>query len=311
MNRLPSAHRSPCCSQRGFTLIEAIMVIVITGIVAGMVAVFIKTSIDSYLASVRRADLTDAAELSVRRMTRDVRLALPNSLRVRDSAGTIGGCSNAPGVTCFIELIPTSNGGRYRDVGDGSTGGNVLSYTSTAATSFDVLGVMPALATNALNGNGDYVVVYNLGPGYAPANAYGFSSCGVAPGCNIAQVQSVAGNTVTLASNPFAAQTPPLPSPGSRFHLVPYATRAVTYACPTGTAGPFMRYWGYGFQASQPTSFGAGSSSLLFSNVTCAVDYTTAVLQRNGLLFVKLNITDAASGETITVFGQVHVDNSP
>ena len=39
----------------GFTLVEAIMVIVITGILAGMVAVFIKAPVDGYVDSVRRA----------------------------------------------------------------------------------------------------------------------------------------------------------------------------------------------------------------------------------------------------------------
>ena len=43
-------------TQRGFTLIEAIIVIVITGILAGMVAVFIRAPIDAYVDSARRAD---------------------------------------------------------------------------------------------------------------------------------------------------------------------------------------------------------------------------------------------------------------
>jgi MSHA biogenesis protein MshO len=39
----------------GFTLIEMIMVIVITGILAGMVAVFIAKPVEGYADSVRRA----------------------------------------------------------------------------------------------------------------------------------------------------------------------------------------------------------------------------------------------------------------
>ncbi len=306
------SRRSASSRAAGFTLIEAIMVIVITGIVAGMVTVFIKTAVDSYFDSVRRAELTDAADASLRQMMREIRLALPNSLRVK---------TDDPG-SYYIEFIPTSAGGRYRDTGDGSTdstpatpsdcdsnptpadGPCVLDFTSTANTSFDVLGPMPALATGA---SGDYIVVYNLGEGYAPADAYQLNPC-ASPGCNIAQVESVSGSTVTLAANRFAAQTPPLPSPNSRFQVVPYATRAVTYACPKTTAGNVTRHWAYGINTAQAAPSG-GSRAVVAGNATCVVNYTPAALQRNGLLYVKLIISD--SGESIEVFQQVHVDNSP
>jgi MSHA biogenesis protein MshO len=84
--------------QHGFTLIEAIMVIVITGILAGVVAVFITRPVQGYVDSVRRAELTDVADVALRRIGRDVRLALPNSLRVS-------------GNSC-IEFIMTKGGGR-------------------------------------------------------------------------------------------------------------------------------------------------------------------------------------------------------
>ena len=71
--------------QRGFTLIEIVMVIVIMGVVGGMVAVFMKSPIDAYFASARRAAMTDVADTTVRRMARDIRRALPNSLQTPDS----------------------------------------------------------------------------------------------------------------------------------------------------------------------------------------------------------------------------------
>ena len=286
-------------AMRGFTLVETVMVLVITGIISGIVAVFIKTTVDAYFDTSQRAELADAADASLRRMARDIRLALPNSLRVTSSGGK-----------AYIEFIATNAGGRYRDAGDGSTAGNILDFTDTTKTSFDVLGPMPSLTTGA---SGDYIVVYNLGTGFEPASAYKLSTCGTAPGCNIAQVSSTSGNTVTLSSNPFAAQTPPLPSPNSRFHVVPFATRSVTYECPTGSAGDVKRYWGYGINASQATPPTGGNSSLVVKNATCTVDYTPAVLNRNGVLFIQFNIqaTVRGSTETISVFQQIHVDNSP
>jgi len=212
----PAMTRRPPHRTAGFTLIEAIVAITITGILAGIVTVFISKPIQGYLDSVRRAELTDQADLALRRITRDVRLALPNSLRV-----------TTVGVTTYVEFIMTRAGGRYRVEDDGSTGGDFLSYTTVADTTFDVLGPMPANPPIAAN---DFIVVYNLGPGNAPADAY--------TGGNRATVQGVLGNVITLTANPFAAQTPPLPSPDARFQVVPAAVQAV--ATRLYTVGPLL-----------------------------------------------------------------------
>lgn len=270
--------RHPCA---GFTLIEMIMVIAITGIIAAVVAVFVRAPVEGYVDAVRRAELTDAADVALRRVVRDVRLAVPNTLRVT----TVGGIS-------YIEFIMTRSGGRYRDPADGSTAGDFLSFTNAADVSFDVLGPLPAMAA------WDFVVVYNLG--VAGSNAYA--------GNNIAQIQAIAGNNVTLAANPFAAQIPPLPSPSGRFQVVPGAVRAVTYACPTAAAGNLTRHWNYGFNAAQAVPAG-GSAALLAQNATCVVDYSANATGRNGLLYIALTLT--SGGENVTLFNQIHVDNSP
>lgn len=265
----------------GFTLIEMIVVIVITGIISAAVAVFIRTPVQGYVDSVRRAELTDAADVSLRRITRDVRLALPNSLRVM----SVGGIS-------YIEFIMTQSGGRYRDPTDGSTGGDFLSFTDATDKTFDVLGILPEMTVN------DFIVVYNLG--VTGSNAYA--------GGNIAQVQAIVGNTVTLDANPFASQSPPLPSPGARFQVVSAGVRAVTYACPQTTAGDLTRHWNYGFNAAQAVPVG-GSSALLGANLTCTIDYSTNATGRNGLLYIAMTLT--SGGESIAIFQQIHVDNSP
>lgn len=275
------------------------MAIVITGILAGIVGVFITGPVQGYVDSVRRAELTDAADVALRRITRDLRLAVPNSLRVTTSGGVN-----------YMEFIITSAGGRYRDPADGSTAGNFLSFTTPGAVTFDVLGTMPANPAIAIN---DYIVVYNLGPGYEPANAYrrDEAQCDatpVSPGCNIAQVTGIAANVITLDANPFAFQAPPLPSPDARFQVVPGGSRAVTYACPTA-AGNLTRYWNYGFNAVQPTAFVSGSSTLLASASSCNVEYTANASGRNGLLYLELTLT--SGGESVTLFQQIHVDNAP
>lgn len=274
--------------EAGFTLIEAIMVIVITGILAGIVAVFIARPVQGYTDTVRRALLADTADVALRRMVREVRLALPNSLRVSSVAGV-----------SYIEMIPTVAGGRYRDYGDGSSSGNFLDFGNSSVKAFDVLGPMvsPVAA-------GDYIVVYNLGPNYNPADAY--------VGGNRATISGVAGNTITLTNNVFAQESPPLPSPSSRFQLVSNSTRAVTYACPIGVAGNLVRYWGYNFNAAQPMPPSSGFSAVAAANATCTVNYVANASLRTGLLSIQITVADnPPTGEQVTVFQQIHVDNSP
>ncbi|MFA7269403.1 MAG: prepilin-type N-terminal cleavage/methylation domain-containing protein [Sterolibacterium sp.] len=288
----------------GFTLLEAVMVIVITGILAGIVAVFITKPVQGYVDSVRRAELTDAADVVVRRMAREVHLAVPNSLRVGDSSGNSGSCDSQPGVTCYIEFILTSGGGRYRDATtDGSSaGGNSLSFTSTSIKTFDVLGMMPS---NPAIAAGDYIVIYNLGPGNAPADAY--VNADPCVNCNRAKVSTVdsANQVVTLVSNPFGAWMAGMHPPYNSFQVVPGGVKAVTYACPTVSSGDLTRYWNYGFNASLAT-VPSGTSALLATHVTC-----TGVSFFAGLLSITITLTDPNSNESVTLFREIHVDNTP
>ena len=278
----------------GFTLIEMIMVIVITGILAGAVAVFITKPVEGYADSVRRAELTDAADVALRRMTRDVRLALPNSLRT---------------VANGVEFVMTKSGGRYRDESDGSTCGNFLyttdincplPFVTASENDFDVLGPMPTIT------GGDRIVVYNLGAGYAPADVYS--------GGNVARVfgaVAIPTNRVPMVGNPFAAQSPRLPSPSSRFQVVRSVDLVVRYTCNGGVLTRFA-----GCSLATP-SVCAGAGAVLAGSATtepkasCTIDYTSAATGRSGLLLVSLTLTDTPSGEAVTLFQQIHVDNAP
>lgn len=280
----------------GFTLIEMIMVIVITGIIAGMVAVFIRAPVQGYVDSVRRAELTDQADVALRRIARDVRLALPNSLREVEADRS-------------FEFIMTKSGGRYRDPADGSTGGNFLRFTADTNPDctpspnnrcFDALGPLPAM-----NG-GDRIVIYNLGTGFSPADAYA--------GDNVATISgtgAVTANPVQLTGNPFADQTPPLPSPSSRFQVVDQNELVVRYVC---DGGELRRFSGCTLAAS-PTCTGAGAllagSATAEPKASCEIDYQANATGRNGLLYVRLTLRDTPSDESITLFQQIHVDNSP
>jgi MSHA biogenesis protein MshO len=281
----------PSCfsTAHGFTLIEMIVVIVITGIIAAAVAVFIRYPVEGYADAVRRAELTDAADVALRRIARDVRLALPNSLRQ---------------VPNGFEFILTKSGGRYRDMSDGSdcATAHCLSITNALVKTFDVLGTSPTNPPDIANG--DFIVIYNLGPGQAPADAYSTSAQK-----NITTVSVAAGTpyVVTMGTNVFASQIPPLPSPNARFQVVDQNELVVRYIC---TGGVLRRFAGCSLATpSVCTGTGAILAGSGASTAACAIDYASATAGRNGLLYLSLTLT--SGGESVTLFNQIHVDNAP
>jgi len=70
----------------GFTLLEMIVVIVILGVLAAAISSFVSLSTQVYTEAVAREKLVSSARFVVERLNRDVRGALPNSLRLIDSS---------------------------------------------------------------------------------------------------------------------------------------------------------------------------------------------------------------------------------
>jgi MSHA biogenesis protein MshO len=278
--RRASDFRPHLIADRGFTLVEMIIAIVITGLLVAMVSMFGRRQIDSYLDVSNRAELSDAADTALRRISRDLQAALPNSVRQSGA---------------FLEFVPIQDAGRYRaDIGGGA-GDDPLDFSSNSDTSFDVLGPPVTIPT------GGQLVIFNLGqPG---SDVYTGTSRRAAN----------AGNNLTKVVFTPAGTQFPLASPQSRFQVV---STPVTYECAANPANPLLgtviRRSGYGFQAAQPTAFGAlgGPSAVLVGDVSaCAFSYTPAVLQRNGLVVIRLTLT--RNGESVELLQQVDVLNTP
>ena len=271
--------------QQGFTLMEAVLVIMLTGIVAAMVGVFIRAPITGYVDQARRAELSDAADIALRRIAREVQRALPNSVRV--ASGQV------------LEFLPVSAGGRYRAAPEMDGSGDFIDFDSTTDGSFAVLGPGVDIAA------GSHLVVYNLGlPG---ADAYSGES---------RRALTSAGNGLASLSYSVGGTQFPFASPSNRFQVI---TTPVTFLCApvAGGAGTLRRYGGYAIQAAQPTSPSAaplaglsGNDNALLTNLvaSCSFEFA-ATSERNGLL--TLTLTLSSDGESVTLLHQVHLDNSP
>ena len=287
--------------QGGFTLVEAIVVMVIIGIVGAMVSIFIIRPVKGYQESVARAEVTDIADLALRRMARELRLALPNSIRVSADGNT-------------VEFLLTRTGGRYVSVDDNisTTLAPPLDFDDTAKTSFAVLGEM-STGKQAIVPGSDFFVVNNIGT--PPLDAYLLG--------NMAQITAVADGAagsnvhmITLATNPFAAQMHSLPSASSRYQVV---SGPVAYQCLPASAGPgsgsVRRVSGHPVSASIDCASGAtacvAQRHLIANKIqSCRFEYANAANIRSAVLRMTLTLA-LDEVETVSLSHQINVDNTP
>ncbi|WP_422958028.1 type II secretion system protein [Undibacterium sp. RuTC16W] len=272
--------------QKGFTLVEAIMVMTITGILAAGVAVFIQKPVQGYFDLARRTELSDIADTAVRRISRDLHLALPNSVR-----------TVAADTSC-IEFLPTKMGGRYR----ADVPGNVVD-TAVATSIVETIGPLSTAPVA-----GDRVVIYNLG--ITGADAYNSDNSGVVA----SSATSATSTQITLSPSKLF----PFTSPANRLHIISGTEQAVFYACKlTGVdaagngLGHLYRFSGYGINSSVSSCPAITSSTpVLADNVSsCSFNFASGVTARTGLVSIRLGITK--SNETVTLYHDVHVSNVP
>lgn len=258
----------------GFSLIEMIVVMTITGILVGIVAVFIRRPMEGLVDSTRRAALADEADTAARRMSRDIQRSLPNSVRVTQS-----------GASWYIEFLPVLAAGRYCEQAD--CGATPLGFAAGQA-SFSYVGPAPVLSPIPA---GTEVAIYNLGGGTG-MDAYA--------GDNTQGLSAIAANLLTLS----AAKQFPFSSPGKRFFII---SSPVSYACTSG--GSLRRITGYAKQATQPTaSLGAGN--VLAADVSsCTVNYVQSAIDQYGLLNISLQLTQ--SGESVSLSHAIQINNTP
>ncbi len=286
----------------GFTLVELVVTIALSGILAGVLATVIQRPLLAYEQLGRRAQLVDAAENALRQLERDVRRGLPNSLRI-----TGGGR--------VLEVIPVVDAARYRrrpgidpSGADHTSPSDWLSFTGDAQ--FNITGRFRDLsfAYGLTLPAETRVVVYSTTPNVYAEGATGATPGSITPPGTGITILDDGDEDQLLLSNPFDFL---LESPDQRLYLV---ASPVTYRCDPGS-GTLTRFSDYGFSAIQPQDPGAaplggGNAALVAEDLaTCDFRYLPGTQSRAGLLVAELQIAQA--GETISLLHQVHLENAP
>lgn len=291
----------------GFTLVEMVVAIVILGILGTVLTAFITRPVEGYRDLARRTALVDAAESALRRMQRDIRIALPNSVRRTNLGG--GGFA--------LEMLPTLDGGKFREVAFGGTTACEQLNFGTVDTDYDIIGgfhnITPGVYTNFR------MVVNNRG---TPGNdAYEGSASVITPlGRTITVTRPSTCAPGTTDNNDHVNLNVGHQYGGSavfnrRIYVI---TTPVTYLCTPNAsdpvAGTLVQYSAYNISSTQPTNpavapLATATSTLITSRVSaCSVTTTSSDIRGRSLVTLTLDL--AEEEEQIRLINQTQLNNS-
>ncbi|HCS42067.1 MAG TPA: type II secretion system protein [Pseudomonas sp.] len=291
---------------RGFTLVELVLVIALAGVVLVMIGSVLSHPLQGFVDQSRRGALVDQAASALDRMIRDVRLAVPNSIRV-----------SADGQA--VELLLIHSAARYRSNRHDSEGLRFSGETAGTCASTTVGGrcdevqVLDAAFDPA---GARWMVLYNIGAESGGVPIAGSNLWAPAdPG-----VITPTGSTFSLIPGAPGAESliavGNLPVGGFRFaygspqHRLYLASSVVGFRCQNGQ---LVRYSYNRLLPALPADPPADSNpEPMARHVDCGQTYFTyqaGSTQRSGLLSLVLRIT--LEGESFQLVQQVHVDNAP
>ncbi len=269
----------------GFTLVEMVMVIIILGVLVLGVSSFVILGTRIFVESTSVDQVLSQSRFAMERMTREIRNAVPNSLRVTDNPATF---------QC-IEFVPIQGSASYLDI--------PISPAVSALTG--------AVMTPSQGINSDHrMLVYPLQPEHI------YSAAPAAPESRMLDIDSFAADadprsgTITFDRLVRFSEA----SPRSRFFMV---NNAVSYCF--FVSGNIRRYDNYNmFNTTQPTPTqmgGDSASALMAENVVInnttgwPIFYTPGTLANNAV--VQLTPQFSVNGQEFQYQHQVQVVNVP
>ena len=248
------------------------------------------------------------ADTSIRRIGRDLRTAVPNSVRMVS-------WSSSP----YVEFLPTRVAGMFQNnpvsgvscAGTSTLDANGFTYANSCFNSVAPISMVASPS--------DYIVLGSTQSNAVPP--YDTTSTGV--------LRKYTGATGNVQSISYTATVFPSWVPISQnFLVIPGDQQAVTYACmlngaTSGTStttpgtdangnglGQLIRYWNYGFNAAQVAPpLATGLNAILVDHISmCNIVYSTDY-QNNGLVAITLQLTQ--SNESVMLYDEIHVSNQP
>jgi MSHA biogenesis protein MshO len=275
---------------KGFTLIEMITVIIVLGIVSVGISGFIRSGVQIYTDATERDQLLGESRFVVERINRELRLAIPNSVRVRSS--------NSGSVQC-LEFVPAQWATFYTNLPVVPESTNVVTIAEIAGNVEGYQYMADDFAIVYPMSNDD---VYNLDNNkrkeITACSDDGDSGSG---DCNTADDS---GRTAKLIVTDAFANS----SPASRLYI---ARHAVSYC--VSNNGNIYRVE----NEIQTTQFVHTSGTLMAQNFQSNSNITSekpfrvyeATLSRNSLVHVLL--TFERNDEIINYSSEVHISNVP
>ncbi|MDH7942688.1 prepilin-type N-terminal cleavage/methylation domain-containing protein [Pseudohongiella sp. SYSU M77423] len=277
----------PVNGQRGFTIIEIVITLLVSSILAIGIVGYIGDAIEGFAASGNRNKLASSGRNVVDRLAMELHNAVPNSIRVSTAQSSGDQC---------LEFIPFTGASNYRDA----------PFTGSGGTDFEAIDFNPVLTL--ASPAGQYAVIYPIDT----QDLYDGGSPG--PRALIDEIEDTGGSdglvTVRLDSTHRFSRR----SPVERLYV---ADQPVSFCVENGQ---LFRYEQYGFQSTQCTPDTASClpatapnrtliSLNIDNNTLTAFEILPATLRRNAIIAMDLNFTD--SGDEVRLKHEVLLRNVP
>ena len=281
---------------KGFTLIEMVTVIVLLGIIAGILTPFISSAMQAYVASKARANLVAKGRLAMERIIREVRLAVPNSLSVVDGGNG-------------IEFARSRAGGRYveqfDDFGSEFSRNNYRFRTNANRQQLYVVGnnASTQLAFNP----GDELVIANFSPAILQAGTSRVALSAIND-TTVVDDDTANGQILTYVGGPPGHKFVTA-SPGKHFSI---ADRTIEIGRLASDA-TWRWHSVSGFADYDIDVDWSNSDPVLADGVNAGTSfsYSSGTPQAPAVLRIDLQLDDTNSSESIQLYQEVVLRNTP